>query len=89
MVSPTSVTAAAVGLCMIHPPPHFVLVNDVTGYVVADVATAPVTSKSVKAHDHMFGAVQVTDDAALFLGDSGGNPVHSTPQRCYCIPVLK
>jgi hypothetical protein len=83
------VTAAAVQPCSIQPPPHFLLLNRVTGYVVADVAAANVTSKSTQARDHMFGAVHVTDEASLFLGDSGVNAVHTIPPTLLLHPGVE
>ncbi len=54
------------------------------GYIIADTPVDPVKYKSVRdsqqAHDHMFGALQVADEAALF-GSSQAVPVQRRAQN--------
>ena len=68
----------------------FAYIRDGTGgYVVADVAVDPIKYKSVKdaaaSHDHMFGAVQVAEEAMLGGSEPG---IHSFPRRTQILPPV-
>jgi hypothetical protein len=69
----------------------FAYIRDGTGgYVVADVTIDPVAFKASKeehsqAHDHMFGAVQVADEAALGFSESSN---HVAPRRTQNLPAV-